>query len=117
MDAPDPAELLHRRAIAAASRLAPTRACPSCGADLPPRRLFCTEYCRTAVHRIRRTEADLARLRSDQARAASEAERLALATEISRLEAKRAERDDRLARRRGEVLGAAARADDDQATG
>jgi predicted nucleic acid-binding Zn ribbon protein len=117
MDAPDPADLIHRRAVAAASRFAPTRSCPSCGADLPPRRLFCTEYCRTAVHRIRRTEADLERLRSEQARAVSEVERLALATEISRLEAKRAQRDDRLARRRGEVLRSASQVDDDEATG
>ena len=106
MSAPDPADLVHRRAVAAAARFAPPRACPSCGADLPPRRLFCTEYCRTAVHRIRRTEADLERLRHQQATAVSEVERQALASEISRLEAKRAERDSRLAKRRGDVQAA-----------
>lgn len=74
---------------------------------LPPRRRFCTEYCRTAVHRIRRTDADLARLRGERDASASDVDRQELGVRIERLEAKRAVREERLARRRAELAGPA----------
>jgi carbonic anhydrase len=60
-----------------------------------------------AVHRIRRTQADLDRLRERHGLARSATERDDLERQIARLEVKRSVRVDRLAARRVAVHGAA----------
>lgn len=105
MSAPDPADP-DRCAPSEAYRSRPPVPCPSCGEPAPPRRRFCTEQCRTALHRIRRTEADVARLHELMAATSDEAQRRAYATRLAELQAKAAARARRLAEHRASLHGA-----------
>lgn len=100
MPMPDPPEPERVIDLRARGDDATGRDCPSCGTALPPRRLFCTDYCRTALHRIRRTEADIARLRRLQDVAPDGAQAAIYAGQIATLVRRAAARDSRLAAHR-----------------
>lgn len=97
MSAPDPADRDLVIDLRSPGDGTPERDCPSCGASVPPRRLFCTDYCRTALHRIRRTDADITRLRGLLEDEADEGQATLYARQIQVLERRAAARSSRLA--------------------
>ncbi len=100
MSAPDPADPERVIDLRAPGDESPERECPSCGASVPPRRLFCTDYCRTALHRIRRTDADLIRLRAMLDGASDEGQSAFYQRQIETLVRRAAARSSRLAEHR-----------------
>ena len=118
MSAPDPADPERVIDLRAPGDGAPRRDCPSCGAALPPRRLFCTDYCRTALHRIRRTEADIMRLREMLDLASDAGQATLYARQIDILVRRVAARSSRLAEHRSaQVIDLDANLDRSDATG
>lgn len=103
MSAPDPADP-DRWAPPGAHPSRPPSPCPSCGQPAPPRRRFCTEQCRTALHRIRRTEADISRLDELVATASDDAQRATYARRLAELQSKAVARSERLAEHREALL-------------
>lgn len=103
MSAPDPADPVGWASQGAnASR--PPSPCPSCGQPAPPRRRYCTEQCRTALHRIRRTEADIARLQELIAVTSDDTPRATYALRLAELQSKAVARSERLAEHRKALL-------------
>lgn len=74
--------------------------CPSCGEPVPRRRRFCTDYCRTALPRIRRTAADVARLRALVSATPAGSQRAAYVEALEILEQRAEARSHRLAEHR-----------------
>lgn len=103
MSAPDPADP-DRWAPQGAHPSRPPSLCPSCGQPAPPRRRFCTEQCRTALHRIRRTEADITRLQELIAATTDGAQRATYARRLADLQSKAQARSQRLAEHREALL-------------
>jgi predicted nucleic acid-binding Zn ribbon protein len=78
----------------------PGKECPSCGEAVPPRRQFCTEQCRTALNRIRRTEADIDRLKQLIASTTDDGRKASYQVDLDALLRRAEERRARLSRHR-----------------